>query len=221
MHLSELDQILVFGGSFDPPHMAHVALPLMAADKIGADAVAFVPNRVSPFKQSGSKADGRHRLAMLRLAVAAHPKAVVLTDELERDPFEPSYTVQTLRHLRARLPDRLRLRLLIGADQLRRFEYWKEPEEIVSLAEPLVMLRPPDTRHSLSGSIESLAALGPWEDRLIDLPRMDLSSTALRHQLAQGRGTHGLLHPAVEAYARRHHLYEHAPAEIDEYLLSG
>lgn len=206
MNLADCRRVILFGGSFDPPHVAHVALPMLAMAATGADAVAFIPAGQAPHKPSGSQTDALHRLAMLRLAVAEIPHAIVLTDEIDRAADgRPSFTIDTLAALRGRAPD-TKFRLLLGADMLRIFPTWREPQRIVELAEPLVMVRPPDTRDALLASLPA-ADRPRWSPRLLDLPQIDASSTQLRDRATRGESLAGLAPPAVEDYIRRHGLY--------------
>lgn len=144
--------VLIFGGSFDPPHRGHLELPRQAMQAVGADLIAYIPAASQPLKQGNAVTPAEHRVAMLRLALRdADPDraaTVVLLDEIERaaeQPDRPSYMVDTLEALRAKLsvagdagPT---LRLLIGEDNLRVFDRWRQPERIIELAEPLVLLR--------------------------------------------------------------------------------
>jgi nicotinate-nucleotide adenylyltransferase len=217
LDLSACGLLVLFGGTFDPPHRAHVRLPRLAAHQVEADAVAFIPAAVSPFKRGRRTTAAHHRLAMLRLALqdchdaqTPGPPCVIFTDELDRARAgEPSYTVDTLRGLRERLGPKPTLRLLIGADQLVSFDRWKEYEAIIELAEPLVMLRPP---HDAQGALENLPpGFDPrrWRARLVDVPRVDVSSTELRQRLSadQDDPPAELIHPDVAAYAKEHGLY--------------
>jgi nicotinate-nucleotide adenylyltransferase len=201
--------LLVYGGTFDPPHVAHVRQPDRVRRALGADAVVYVPAAISPHKLETPPTPAVHRLAMLRLAVGARPWARVWTDELDRaeaDPQTPSYTVDTLERLRRLAPDAARLRLLIGADQLRAFDRWHRAERIVELAEPVVMVRPPDTSAAV---LEALPAdrRGAWRERLVAIEPMDVSSTAIRAGLRDGDLPSGLLDPAVRRYLDEHRLY--------------
>ncbi|MGB0766789.1 MAG: nicotinate (nicotinamide) nucleotide adenylyltransferase [Phycisphaeraceae bacterium] len=200
--------VLVFGGSFDPPHRAHVLLPQQAAKAIGADVIAYIPAGRAPHKLDKVQTAPDHRLAMLRLALADHPggiPALVVTDEIDRGPDQPSYTVDTLERLRANLDPGASMRLLIGADQLRIFDQWRSPERIVALAEPLVMVRPPDTRESLLAGLPA-DERDAWAKRLVDTESMDLSSTEVRE--AGGRSE--MICDAVAEYIDSHDLYRDA-----------
>lgn len=202
-------QIILFGGSFDPPHVAHVALPQAVREKVGADLVAYIPAAKAPHKLDRVQTDPAHRLAMLRLALAKVPHTDIYTDELDRAADgRPSYTVDTLRSLRQRLGTDVRLRLLIGADQVRIFDQWRNPEEIIMLAEPLVMVRPPDTKDSLLASLPDDEARGQWVSRLVDVPRIDISSTEVRRRVANNEPITGMVDPAVEQYIYAHNLYK-------------
>lgn len=197
----ETRRLLVVGGTFDPPHRAHLRLALEAADAAQCDHVLFIPARQSPLKQAPQTPDG-HRLAMLRLALEHQPRTSISTFEIERTGA--SYTVDTLEALRAALADEVQLRLFMGSDQLRTFDRWRQPERIVQLARPVVVLRPPDTRESLRASSAPAERLA-W---VVDVPLDYASSTEVRRRLASGEEVAGLIDPRVHEYIRSHRLYE-------------
>lgn len=206
--LSRCRRLLIFGGSFDPPHVAHVELPRCVAEAIGADVVVYIPAGRAPHKLDQQQTDPRHRLAMLKLAIADEPHAVVLSDEIERAADgRPSYTVDTLETLRRRLDAAgsadtssggAEMRLLIGTDQVAIFESWREWERVMELAEPVVMMRPPHTAEDLPPA---------WRDRVVAVPETPVSSTAVRARVAAGRSLEGWVHPDVAAYIAEHGLY--------------
>jgi nicotinate-nucleotide adenylyltransferase len=199
---------IVFGGSFDPPHRAHVEWPRRAAKAIGAERVLYVPARINPLKQQTPPASPEDRLAMLRLALADDPRSEIRTLELDRDG--PSFTIDTLRSLaeeaRAAEPP-AELVLLVGADAALGFPKWRDPSAIASLAEVAVMLRPPFDE----GSFRSASAQA-WRDAglepaleprwVLDLGADLASSTAARRDAADDH-----LPAAVAAYIREHRLY--------------
>jgi len=203
---SDCQTLLIYGGTFDPPHRAHVELPFVAADRIGADGVLFVPAGQPPHKpRDPHRTPAKHRAAMIRLAVADKPNARVDTREIDRDG--PSYTVDTLRELHAELPG-VELRLLIGADMALIFDKWREPAAIERLAEPVVMIRPPHDREALLGELPA-ESRDRWAERIVAVPAMDVSSTAIRRAIAAGRldAVADQLPPRVADYIRAHHLY--------------
>ena len=208
MDLHDARHAILFGGTFDPPTRAHVELPELVREKVEADLVAYIPAAQSPHKLDRRPTPPEHRVAMLRVALEANPHATILLDEIERAASgEPSYTVETLEALRHRLPRTTRLRLLIGADQLRAFHQWRAHERIVELAEPLVMVRPPDTRASLLADPAAVDRAATWGSRLIEVPVMNVSATEIRRRVAAGEPLDDLVTPRVREYIARHGLY--------------
>lgn len=197
-------RLVVYGGTFDPPHRGHVELPFAAARAVAADGVLYVPAGQPPHKPDHPVTGAHHRLAMLQLALGDRPDAAIVTYELDNPGV--SYTVKTLEHLRDTLGPGVELRLLIGADMASCFHQWKQPERIVELAEPLVMLREPYDKARL------LQSLGPqWAGRFVGIPMIHVSSTELRQKLAERRyddpRVTDLLPPSVLRYIRENHLY--------------
>src|ERR1700681_3674519 len=127
----------VFGGTFDPVHVGHVAMADAAARRFELSRVLFVPARLSPHK-TAPPTDARHRVAMLALALAGRPDWSISFAELDREG--PSYTVDTLRALSARSLQS-ELWLLMGTDTLAGLARWKDPEEIVRLARVAACIR--------------------------------------------------------------------------------
>lgn len=199
---------IVFGGTFDPPHRAHVEWPRRAAEAIGAERVLYVPARINPLKQQTPPASPADRLAMLRLAIAGDARSEIRTIELDRDG--PSYTIDTLRAFaeEARVAEPpAELVLLVGADAALGFPKWRDPQAIASLAKVAVMLRPPFDelafRRAYEEAWRAVDASPAIEPRwVLDLGADLASSTAARRE-----GTDEHLPDAVAAYVREHRLY--------------
>ncbi|MCP3904161.1 MAG: nicotinate (nicotinamide) nucleotide adenylyltransferase [Planctomycetes bacterium] len=202
------DCFLIFGGTFDPPHRAHVELPALVAETLGCDRIIYIPAATNPLKRDDPPTDAEHRLAMLRLALRERPRTVVSTIELERGGV--SYFVDTLHSLCSDVGSDVELRFLIGADQALQFGRWKDAGEILRLATPAVMLRPPWTdasfRAALAGAHGEDEA-DRWMAWTVPAPLIDVSATELRDRLRAGGDVSEMLDPAVAAYIREHGLY--------------
>ena len=208
MDLSSCSKVIVFGGTFDPPTVAHLDLPKLVMEKVGADAVIYVPTSLSPFKTDSLPASNQHRLNMLRLVLRDEPWAFVSYIEIANYLGKPVYTIDTLRMLRKEFNRKLEIRLLIGSDQLLEFDKWKEPEEIVKIAEPLVMIRPPATRGSLLANLPKGFDPDEWLERIVMTPiLLEVSSTEIRRRRAEDKPIIGLVSPVVAGYIYNKGLY--------------
>jgi nicotinate-nucleotide adenylyltransferase len=204
---------LLYGGTFDPPHVAHIDLALAARDALARATGApwrlvYVPAARSPHKEAGPVATGAQRVAMLEAALEGAPGAVIWTDELDRaSAGEPSYWINTVRRARDALGPGAPLRFLIGADQAVEFHRWREARAIIALAAPAVLARAEiDTPAALAGAMArsgfwTEAELGAWAGWLVDVGALAAASTAAR------RGEPTPLPEPVAAYIRRHGLY--------------
>lgn len=189
-------RIGIFGGTFDPPHIGHLALAECARDRLRLDEVRFVPAGQPPHKPGAGITGAAQRLAMARLAVRGNPAFTVSAHETRRGG--PSFTVDTLRHVAARTPGS-RIFLLMGSDSLDDFATWREPEAILRLATLVVAGRPGGRRVSRRRSTPKPVPL--------DNPEIALSSSLVRAHVRAGRSVRYLVPDAVSAYIARHRLY--------------
>ena len=184
----------LFGGSFDPVHIAHLLVAEAAADELGAT-IRFLPAREQPFKLAAHQASAEQRAAMLDLAVRGNPRLGV--ERIELDLPTPSYTVRTLRALAERTAATgNRFMLLLGADAARDLAAWWEVEALPALADIVIFARPGASvpRH-------------PLISRVIPVPSIDLSATQVRERVKQGRSIRYLVPDAVLEYIATHGLY--------------
>jgi nicotinate-nucleotide adenylyltransferase len=183
----------LFGGSFDPVHVAHLIVAEAAAEALGGATVRFLPAREQPFKRDAHQATPEQRAEMLDLAVAGNPRLRV--ERVELGLPTPSYTVRTLRALAEREPGN-RFTLLLGADAARDVAAWWEVEALPALADIVVFARPGAAvlRH-------------PLVKQVIPVPMIDLSATQVRARVAQGRSIRYLVPDAVREYIGAHGLY--------------
>ncbi|MGH7568249.1 MAG: nicotinate-nucleotide adenylyltransferase [Gemmatimonadales bacterium] len=191
----------LFGGSFDPVHLGHLVVAETVAEALDAR-VRFMPAREQPLKQvvgGGGGGGGGHialpaqRVAMLELATAGNPRFAVEAIELTLPA--PSYTVNTLRALAAREPGN-RFTLLLGADAARDLPDWYEVEALPDLADVVVFARP-----GFAVPTSRLIA------RVVEVPALDVSATAIRARVAAGRSIRYLVPEPVREYIARHGLY--------------
>lgn len=182
----------IFGGSFDPVHFGHLNLSIALKEAAGLDEVLFVPAGISPFKQHAPpRATAEHRLECLKLALEPLKNFHIL--DLELQSGGPSYTIDTVRTLCA--DPHLELHLLLGEDQLHRFFEWKDAEELVRLAPPIVGRR----RGALGANGSQF--------KTFDIPLFDISSTHVRKRLAEKKYCGHLVPAETLKYILKHHLY--------------
>ena len=194
----------VLGGTFDPPHVAHVRLAEVAIEHLALDKLLFVPAG-EPWRKAGQPlSDAEHRLEMTCLAVDSLPRMEVSTLEMDRPG--PSYTVDTLGELLARYGPETELFFVMGQDALLDMPNWKEPHRIVALAWLAVALRSPGRDFDFTDPEQAIPGISR---RLVILPMsfVDVSGTAIREWARKGVSLDGLVPPAVEAYIKEHSLY--------------
>jgi nicotinate-nucleotide adenylyltransferase len=195
----------ILGGTFDPVHLGHLIIAEKAMTSLGLDRVLFVPAG-DPWLKAGMEITPRqHRLAMMLAAVADNPKLKVSPSELER--FGPSYTVETLAEFQEDYGLQTALYFIIGADALRDFGRWHEPQRVLELCTLAVVGRPAQASLDLPELEAILPGIGQ-RVALVDDVDIDISATDIRQRVAEGRSIKSLVPPAVEAYIQEQHLYK-------------
>ena len=135
-------RVAFFGGSFDPPHLGHLAVARAARDALQLDRVLFAPVGAQPLKPQGSTAPFTDRLAMTQLAIAGEPGFAVSLVDAPSSDNKPNYTLETLRTLRTGLPSGGSLYCLMGADSFVSLRRWHGAAEIPFVASLIVASRP-------------------------------------------------------------------------------
>jgi nicotinate-nucleotide adenylyltransferase len=190
-------RIGLLGGSFDPPHRAHLALARTALEHLALDEVRWLPAGLA-WQKTRRAAPAAHRRAMVALAIEGEPRFVLDDRELRR--AGPSYTSDTLRELHAERA--AEWFLVIGQDQYANLHTWHEWEALLPLATLAVASRggeAPSPDPALAGRAHRVAVL--------PLPRLDVSSTEIRRRVAAGEDIRDMVPTAVASYIDRHHLY--------------
>lgn len=181
----------IFGGSFNPIHIGHLALANYLCEYGGLDEVWFLVSPHNPLKQQADLWDDQLRLELVRLAVAGYPRFRV--SDVEFRLPRPSYMIHTLDCLQQTHPDR-EFVLVVGADNWSLFPRWYKSDEILSRFRLLVYPRP--------GYPVDAASL-PAGVTLVQTPLLEISSTFIRQALSEGRDVRYFLHPAVYARLQR------------------
>ncbi len=206
----------IFGGTFDPIHLGHLRPALEVYAALALTEVRFIPCG-QPAHRTPPCADGRDRLAMLRLAVQGQPGFKVDDRELRRDG--PSYMVDTLESLRQETD--APLCLLLGLDAFASLTSWHRWQEILSLAHIVVMQRPGMTHEKLYQNDQLRPLL---QQRLVETPQalfaatagqvysqavtaLDISATAIRQAVQRGESVRYLVPDAVYDYMKQRHFY--------------
>lgn len=193
--------VLIYGGSFNPPHVGHVRAVKMAAKALCPERIFLIPTAVPPHKEvaEGTPA-GEERLAMTRLAAEEIPGAEVLDMELRRGG--KSYTVDTLRAVREQYPAEEQI-FLVGTDMLLAFDEWREPGEILSLAAIALFPREEGRRHAIEEKARQLTDRFGGRILLLAGEPLEVSSTEVRGALKERRGREQLPEKVYEYILRR------------------
>ena len=196
----------IFGGTFDPIHVAHLAVAESAAEALGLECVLFVPAGQPPHKLGIEISSADDRLTMVRLAIEGNDRFAV--DPLEIERAGPSWTVDTLEAVAARRAadgSDADLALIVSVEAYRQLPTWRDPGRIVELARIVVAPREgyadagPGAIEAVPGALERSVFL--------DKPRLRLSASELRTWAAEGRSLRYLVPDAVAAYIGDHGLY--------------
>ena len=210
---------LLLGGSFDPVHEGHVALAAMFANLLTPDELRIIPAG-SPWQKSGLRARADDRVAMLELAFKQARLPVTL-DLQEVERAAPSYTIDTLRCVRAELGPDASVVFLMGADQLRQLDTWRDWRSLFDLAHIGVAARP---GYALADAALPAPVASEFQQRLGTLAQLrnqpsghaylaqaldvDISATQVRAALQRGEQANSLISPVVLDYIQQHNLYK-------------
>ena len=211
-------RIGIFGGTFDPVHNGHLRAALEVAERLALDEVRLMPSSVPPHREA-PLATASERMRMLQLAAEANPGFIA--DDLELARGGTSYTIDTLRSIRAQVGDEARLCLIVGSDAFARIDTWKDWRQLVDHAHIVVAQRP-GAISGLTGEARAWAeqrlAADP-EQALADmahgailsvvLTQLAISATQIREIFAKGGSPRYLLPDAVLDYIRENRIYNY------------
>jgi nicotinate-nucleotide adenylyltransferase len=202
-----LTQIGLLGGSFDPIHIGHLVVAEQARVRLGLERVLFVPSCLPPHKLGKELAPAEDRLRMVELAIADNPAFEASDIELRRDG--PSYSIHTVKQLRAQSDEALDIHFLIGADTLPELPTWHRTAELADLCKFVVFSRPGESLDALEPlreilSDEQVAAIA---SRRFEMPPIGVSSTQIRCHVREGISIRYLVPEPVRQYILERGLY--------------
>ena len=194
----------IFGGTFDPIHFGHLLVAEEARVALCLDQVLFTPAGDPPHKQEHAILPVKHRLAMVRLAIADNPAFMISRVDIDRPG--PHYTVDTIRLLREEWGiDADETFFIMGADSLVHLMTWHEPAQLIKRCRLAVVARP-----GYSADLSELEAALPGISRRLDwveMPVLGISSSDLQRRVREGRSIRYQVPAAVANYVTKHELY--------------
>ena len=189
----------VMGGTFDPIHHGHLVAASEVQSWFDLDEVVFVPTGDPWQKSDRVVTPAEHRYLMTVIATASNPRFTVSRVDIDRSG--PTYTVDTLRDLKAQLPD-TELYFITGADALAEIFTWRDAEELFAFARFVGCTRPGYTMDEAT-----LAAIPADRVTMVEIPALTISSTDCRDRTRRGEPVWYLVPDGVVQYIAKHHLY--------------
>ncbi len=204
----DVRRIGLMGGTFDPIHIAHLIVAEEIYTALDLTEMVFVPAGHPPHKLGSTSTAPHHRLAMVELAIASNPHFSISRVEVDRPG--PSYLVDTLRLLHEQWGPQIELNFVIGWDSLEEFPTWYDPAGILAQLTHLVAVRRPGYVEDAAYNQQLEARIPGIAERLyvVSVPQLDISSTDLRHRLAEDRPIKYQTPEAVERYIIEYGLYK-------------
>lgn len=197
------ENIGIFGGTFDPPHLGHLILAAEALDQLGLSKVLWVLTPVPPHKLEQTITPLEHRLVMTQLMLVDYPQFELSRAEIDRPG--PHYMLETIRVIKTQSPD-VNPFLLVGGDSLQDLPSWHHPAELVSACQGLGVMRRPNDIFELKSLDEILPGLSE-KVHFVDAPLLEISSRDIRKRISEGRAFKHYLTPFVYEYILKNRLY--------------
>lgn len=197
-------KIGILGGTFDPIHLGHLQMAVEAYRQAELDQVLFMPAKIPPHKQGQRITEAVQRADMIRLAIEGRPEFIYSDFELQREGT--TYTADTLQLLQERYPEH-EFYFILGGDSLFHLEEWYHPEKIMERSVLLAISRYGIVREEIDQQVERLTNKYHARIQVVEMARMDISSSEIRDRVMRGKSIDGLVPDPVAEYIRRHALY--------------
>ena len=176
--LNENKKIGIFGGTFDPVHTGHLIIAETIYEQANLDVILFIPSACPPHKHHELMFDARQRFSMLSDAIKGNKNFLVSDIEMKREG--PSYTIDTIREIKAGLPDETELTFIVGRDNLYELEMWKTPYDIIEECTILVADRICDQKRDIPDWLKPKV-------QIVKVPLIEISSSEIRQRIRDGK----------------------------------
>ncbi len=202
---TKMKRIGIMGGTFDPPHIGHLAMAKRVKDAMALNEIWFLPTGGITYKENIGLSSPKDRLSMVRLAIADEPGFLV--EPMEAESGKDCYTFETLESLKTKFPDEEFI-FIVGADSLDYMDAWREPARIFQNCSVAAVNRTGISAQQCAEKKKLLEEKFHGEIRLVSMPPVDVSSTQLRRMVEKGEKIDGFVKDGVLAYIKEHGLYQ-------------
>lgn len=200
-----VSRIAIMGGTFDPIHNGHLVTAEAVWEKYNLDRVVFVPSGNPPHKLDIEVNDKEQRYAMVQMAVSSNPHFEISRIEVDRKGY--TYTIDTIREIKASFKNKLHIYFITGADALLEIMTWKEADELLKECSFIAVTRPGYVKKDLYDRIDLLNRNFGADISAMDVPAIAISSTDIRSRVRSGRSIKYLVPENVEEYIIKNNLY--------------
>lgn len=203
--MKEKVRVGIMGGTFNPIHLGHLITGECAYEQFGLNEVVFMPSKTPPHKAIEEHISAQDRAEMVKLAIAGNPHFTFSGMELERSGV--TYTVDTLRELHEKNPDR-EYYFIIGGDSLFSFGKWRDTGEILRMATILAASRYGLPKEKLQKQIDEITQEYGGTIHIVDMPTIDISSSEIRQKVKEGKEIRYYVNDDVRLYIQKNELYK-------------
>lgn len=203
---TKYQRIGIMGGTFDPIHIGHLFIAEEVLNEVGLDKILFIPVGIPPHKQESKVTDSQHRLTMAQIAVSGNANFQVSRIEVDREG--PSYTVDTINHLKRIYNENTLFYFIIGTDAFFELDTWKNYKDLLKLVKLAVVTRVGYNNYALDEKIEDYKNRFLAEIIKVVIPKLEISSTDIKSRIRQGKTVKYIVPEGVEQYIKKHGLYK-------------
>jgi len=200
-----MKKIGIFGGTFNPIHLAHLMIAETAIEAAGLEEVLFIPSGCSYMKDPAEIVSNKHRVRMTGLALEDNPRFALSTIEIDREGN--SYTCETLMELKEKYPEQ-EYYLIIGADNLFTIEEWKNPQQIFDNCKVLAAVRGAKKTADMEKQVAYLEEKFGAKIELLPIKHIDISSSMIREKIESQKSVRYIVPEKVRQYIIKNKLYQ-------------